>query len=299
MASMESSRPKFQFKRKASKKRHVIRSSAARHVNHDDDEEESTLDAIQSAQKKRKLLNAALYKKGLDANETLKPSDAAPQDRPHLDAATKPSSLLKQDFSSRDSGPSETIMEQKHHKAMEDYIQHKLGDGDNAADATDESNDHDYQTLTGQEQEADLGAGGALLGGTGIAEVILPVEHRLETARKTEKLRASLPAAFGKKQSSAAVIANDVDLQGQGASFSHNFREMKQSGIVKNQNSVEQVADTTICTESGDSNRLGFQAARHGVDQREHGRREGNPQLRASDDRVMKEFLKRNRGKNR
>mmetsp|Transcript_23815 Transcript_23815/g.33421 ORF Transcript_23815/g.33421 Transcript_23815/m.33421 type:complete len:293 (+) Transcript_23815:168-1046(+) len=39
----------------------------------------------------------------------------------------------------------------------------------------------------GQEQEGDVGAGGAMLAGTGIAEVALPAEERLKTAMETEE----------------------------------------------------------------------------------------------------------------
>lgn len=44
----------------------------------------------------------------------------------------------------------------------------------------------------GGTKEGDVGAGGAMLGGTGIAEVVLPVEERIQTAKNTELAASQL-----------------------------------------------------------------------------------------------------------
>mmetsp|Transcript_10972 Transcript_10972/g.16966 ORF Transcript_10972/g.16966 Transcript_10972/m.16966 type:complete len:468 (+) Transcript_10972:25-1428(+) len=119
-------------------------------------------------------------------------------------------------------GTGDGVIEQKHKAAKEEFIRRNLeskldGGGENSqqSDANgtapkSSNNPSDmeaqlYQELAStavqlsgtklpgsgddgaKEQEGDVGAGGAMLAGTGIAEVALPAEERLQTAIKTEQ----------------------------------------------------------------------------------------------------------------
>mmetsp|Transcript_2005 Transcript_2005/g.2510 ORF Transcript_2005/g.2510 Transcript_2005/m.2510 type:complete len:427 (-) Transcript_2005:2-1282(-) len=114
------------------------------------------------------------------------------------------------------SGAGGGIMGQKHRDAMEEFVRRRMTTNENpTADKkkTDERATTTTTTTTGPtaddpyaaiaeesarllgrhephetaEAEGDVGAGGAVLGGTGLAEVILPVEERIEAAKLTER----------------------------------------------------------------------------------------------------------------
>lgn len=100
------------------------------------------------------------------------------------------------------------VLTKKHKSAMEQYIQSQMkqdndGDGGNKSaegNGTEETKEVKttsdlYAKLleesnqlgsTGEVNLEDVGSGGEVLGGTGIAEVILPVDQRLKAARETE-----------------------------------------------------------------------------------------------------------------
>ena len=103
------------------------------------------------------------------------------------------------------------ILAKKHRKAMEEFIQQNLntqeGGGDNnnnngsstdgggeiktnASEAEKELYAELLPTNTEDEpsgKEGDVGAGGAMMGGTGIAEVALPIDDRIKALKETEK----------------------------------------------------------------------------------------------------------------
>lgn len=271
--------------KKITKKRAAIRSQTS---NDDEGEEYSALDAIQSTQKKQKLVQSTLYKRGLDATKTLKPTpmtvvaeNSAPSD--------VQKTLFKKTFSSTEHGPTETIMEQKHLFAMEEYINRKLSKPCSNGEKEDvESHVTDLQ----QEAEADMGAGGTMLGGTGIAEVILPVDKRLEAVKQTEELRASLPGTFGKRTASSAGYHLELsDVRDVASSFSQNFKNLKHQNHLSN--TSHGVSSLSEQGTRADDDRLGFQAARHAAPSKEL-----RPQYqRANDDRLLKQFIKKERAK--
>ena len=288
--------------RKTSKKRGAIRSITTAEEEGEDFEEDSTLTAIQLTKKKQKLAQSTLYKRGLDATCTItigihtstnsgRITIPEPEQKTMAnDAQTK---LFKTQFSSTENGPTETIMQQKHISAMEEFINRKLTK-DKENDEENDVEDHvenDAQNV----READMGAGGTMLGGTGIAEVILPVETRIETAKQTEELRAHLPGAFGTKAVSSAGYHLDLeqsDVSGLGSSFSQTFREFKPqrpSSSVTNDLSANYVS---VSSSAPDDDRVGFQALRH--------RQTKEPRQqhkRDNDDRLLKQFMKKERAK--
>lgn len=96
------------------------------------------------------------------------------------------------------------IMGQKHREAMETFIQQQITTMNNKNSSNNTANNGDNDTNSkdkiegdiiigtattkagSSNQDADVGAGGAMLGGTGIAEVILPVEERLKNIQRTQ-----------------------------------------------------------------------------------------------------------------
>jgi hypothetical protein len=271
--------------KKSTKKRAAIRSQTG-----DDDEGEecSALDAIQLTQKKQKLVQSTLYKRGLDTTKMWKPEPAMAVAEKSV-ASDVQKTLFKKAFSSTEHGPTETIMEQKHLCAMEEFINKKLSKQcPNGEEEDMESRVADIQ----QAAEADMGAGGTMLGGTGIAEVILPVDKRLEAVKQTEELRASLPGTFGKSTaSSAGYHLEQSDVRGVAGSFSQNFKNLKQQQPLSNTfNGMPSLSEQGT---RADDDRLGFQAARHAAPAKEF-----RPQYqRANDDRLLKQFIKKERAK--
>jgi hypothetical protein len=288
--------------RKTSKKRGAIRSITTAEEEGEDLEEDSTLTAIQLTKKKQKLAQSTLYKRGLDATCTIGPGTMhnsgritipEPEEKTMAVANDAQNKLFKTMFSSTENGPTETIMQQKHISAMEEFINRKLTK-DKENDEENDVQDHvedDAQHV----READMGAGGTMLGGTGIAEVILPVETRIETAKQTEELRARLPGAFGRKAVSSAGYHLDLeqsDVSGLGSSFSQTFREFKPqrpSSSVTNDLSANYVS---VSSSAPDDDRVGFQALRHG--QTKEPRQQHQ---RGNDDRLLKQFMKKERAK--
>jgi hypothetical protein len=222
---------------------------------------------------------------------------AADRKTAKVNAADAENALFKTTFSSTENGPSETIMQQKHQSAMEEFINKRMNIENGNADETQDAEEYTEDGDAPDQGEADMGAGGTMLGGTGIAEVILPVEQRLQTVKQTEELRNSLPMTFGKKTiSSAGYQMKQSDVAGVAASFSQNFREPKvENAATANQNAggnKETIAIETAVPNAADDGRVGFQAARHGQTKET---RQNPRHQRSSDDRVLKRFIKKER----
>ena len=105
------------------------------------------------------------------------------------------------------------ILAKKHRLAMESYIKDNLNEtkDDNKGDEKEKSNSNATatdaekqmyaellipETITNTSggntpikgSEGDVGAGGAMMGGTGIAEVALPIDERIKAMRETERV---------------------------------------------------------------------------------------------------------------
>jgi Hepatocellular carcinoma-associated antigen 59 len=204
--------------RKVSKKKLVRKREDGEGEEQDDDA--GATEAIQMTKKKRKLLTALSYKRGLDAKDTLK-STALPASEgveaielQQIDASKDPDRVRAFSGGTGKNTSSDGILEQKHKAAMEDYIQQNLKTGEETQQDSGVQKVMDLegkllqdlqlsaQRLSGtvdttneQAGEGDLGAGGAMLGGTGIAEVILPLESRMAAARATEDATSRMKRA--------------------------------------------------------------------------------------------------------
>jgi len=86
----------------------------------------------------------------------------------------------------------------------------------NASDtATTGAESNNNANSGGDTQEGDVGAGGAMLGGTGIAEVVLPVEERIQTAKNTELAASQLNRRWAASRQMAGGSGGEQD----GAAF--------------------------------------------------------------------------------
>jgi hypothetical protein len=178
----------------------------------DDTSSQSAMNAIQETRKKRKLLNEVQYKRGLDATLNATSSSIA---------TTTPSSesnqqedlteRLKGTFSGGTGGDANSgeggVLQRKHKDAMEEFIRLNLEQSQEKKPETQEESSSTVKDMKAklftelasaslelagtkekqQNEEGDVGAGGAMLGGTGIAEVALPVDDRIQTTKETEK----------------------------------------------------------------------------------------------------------------
>lgn len=180
----------------------------------DDDESssQSAMNAIQETRRKRKLLNEVQHKRGLDATLNATPSSAATSTSPSEPKQQEDlTERLKGTFSGGTGGDANSgeggILQRKHKDAMEEFIRQNLKQSqEKETEAQEESSStvKDMKAklyaelasasleLAGtkekqQDEEGDVGAGGAMLGGTGIAEVALPVDDRIQTIKETEQ----------------------------------------------------------------------------------------------------------------
>jgi hypothetical protein len=196
-------------------------------------EETSAMEAILQVKKKRKLLQSVQFKRGLDAAATIQaPVIAAGDDEPHQAGQNKDlEERLKGSFSGGTGGDFSSgngVMERKHKAAMEEFIRQHLDSKDAAAAAeanidgarepstVKELEKKLYQELASSAQtlagttlkgpmtvEGDVGSGGSMLGGTGIAEVSLPVDVRLKTVAETSAATLNARRLFSKDQAAS------------------------------------------------------------------------------------------------
>jgi hypothetical protein len=187
------------------------------------DEEDATAETISRVKKKRKLLTELQYKKGTDAAALLKQPSVAVLEETAATAAAVGADSKKTTVVDETSSSQEGIMEQKHKQALERYVEEKLADmggekkdrktgDDSSKTGKAMSKEELYQQLAqaaeslvgkkvsgfsgaaggggdgaaANEADGDVGAGGAMLvAGTGLAEVVLPVEERLKAVQAT------------------------------------------------------------------------------------------------------------------
>ena len=185
----------------------------------DEGEEPSALDKIREVERRRKLFSTR--NRGVDAlnlgKQTLrrKSTDSDDDEEEAVVGNKDLEERLKGTFDkgklagSNDMGGDVEggILAKKHKKAMEEYIESNLQEqpaGSNGA----ASEKGDFQSTTDIEKEmysellvsdsgvkdveeakkeGDVGAGGAMMGGTGIAEVTLPVDERIKAMKDTER----------------------------------------------------------------------------------------------------------------
>ncbi len=198
------------------------------------------------------------------------------------------------------------VLRKKHKLAMEQYISNQMKDG--KTPANNKNNDDDSNSQNGKHvpkdkkdlyaqllkssvvslaagagtsnvtksdpQEGDMGAGGAMLGGTGIAEVIIPVEDKIKNIKETEMALAKKQETYrqrakvSKTVSSAGTNVLSEDVSNLGASYAHNFRLHNSEWIEqkKQQGKAEYEAMQKQKKSGGDNEaneqRIGFNAKR-------------------------------------
>lgn len=223
--------------------------------NIDDTEEPSALDKIRQVERRRKLLLSR--NRGVDAanlgKQTLRHKSTASDDDEEVAVVGNKDleERLKGTFSegklagSNDMGGDVEggILAKKHKKAMEEYIKNNLHEQP-VEKTTSTSNVEEEETFKSTadiekemysellvtdtaakdaeeaEKEGDVGAGGAMMGGTGIAEVTLPIDDRLKAVKDTE--RAAVEHEKGRKarlgivheEIAARDTSDDVELSG-------------------------------------------------------------------------------------
>lgn len=356
--------------------------------NSESEEEDSVLGKIQAVKKARKI-------KSLLKISTLERSKKKPKVGVGNEKEDTKTIQGNQDLRERLEGIFEVrtgnavenennVMTLKHQMAMQEYIdaQMKKDDVQNGSTKSEQADVESADivkdkkdlyakilreaTLMGSEMsgenqvDEDVGAGGEMLGGTGIAEVELPVEQRLQTAKETalaasrlgmeaafhshisnttdsdrytqQELAKMLPTSFvsGKNKpyssksngilmgdysvTSKTQISRDkepkvhvplnkdiafpdaqVNLEGIGSSYAHNFRLHNKEWILKKKEEkhLESNKQTLAEEEGADSGRIGFDAKR-GKETSTHGHGDNQrSNQRSRDHATYKNFLSR------
>ena len=287
--------------KKVTKKRPVKR---PQHQEDDEEGDDEDLSKIQQAKKRRQLLDSVQYKRGVNAERlTQQAQKTTDQDAPKQQQQEK---------------KSDGVLEQKHRQAMEEYIQqqtsqtqppttnHPEDEQDKmttkkqtATTAQDElfaQLAESSRRLTGQKAavDADVGAGGALVAGTGICQVELPLEQRLKTVQETVQATHDRRQSPGKLPTTTAPSQQGLPPRfavprKYNAEHAQMFGEVETAG--KAGSSASAAADTT---EPADDERAGFAAFRQ-QQQSSDRKTTTRPQQRSSDDRAFKQFVTKQR----
>ncbi|GKY97012.1 hypothetical protein MPSEU_000660000 [Mayamaea pseudoterrestris] len=292
---------------------------------------EGTFDRIQRTKRKRKLLTDMQYKRGVNAQDLL----VAPHDGEYkvLERKRRAAGLKNIDSDNDQDNKSQLgLWESKHQQAMEEFIQQKLDSAaSNSEIASAMKNDRQHQVqldsshLPADEQElyqqlaakarqlagkfdtednakaeGDTGTGGAMLAGTGIAEVILPptrVDSKQQLPRNalsndkngTHTLPTSWASHHAVPSRFAQPSIRTMDLpqefveqqqqQGTGAAFVDNN---------PTRSNTKAIVDATDTADANDD-RIGFEAARRGATNVQ--RRTLPPKQQATDDQVYRKFV--------
>lgn len=320
-------RPKFKKRAKKPPKAHL----RSRYDDDEDTNDDSAMQTIEQTKKKRKLLNEALYKKGLDVTLTA-------EKIPQTDTSAPSTKETNGDLSQRlegafageggDANAEGGVLMRKHQTAMEAFVKQRLStqEVDPTEKETPSTDNLPRKTATDDlfaelasasqrlagtdkaaaepDKEGDVGAGGAMLGGTGIAEVTLPADDRIQTIRETNEAVSSIESstACNKRSSAVPQGTNDSIVPGNDSishvpsSYSHNFQLHTQEWIKEQKRQEQQVQPTASGTtiEQQKEERMGFDAARR-VARGDNTGATNSPsnedKKRSGDDRAWKNFM--------
>ena len=223
---------------------------------HQDHDEPSALDKIRDLEKRRRLFSK---NRGVDASDLGKatlPRQSADMDDDNVDAPAVQNRDLEErlkgtfdkgklagsnDMSGDDEGG---ILAKKHKRAMEEYIKSNLREQPvTDSSSGNKNNNGEFKTsadlekemysellvgeskggMSPKKEEGDVGAGGAMMGGTGIAEVTLPIDDRIKAMKDTE--RAAME--YEKARKARLGIVND-----EGGVNSASANDIKQSAPI-------------------------------------------------------------------
>lgn len=256
-----------------------ISSSTGEQDEDDEDDELATFKAIQNTKKRRMLINNLENSRGI-ATSALLESSSDPKFIETKNVNTKTTTnvsgndrldLAKFGSSSYGHGTvgehgdedqedhPHSVMGAKHKESMETYIRNKQNNLRNS-NATEHATTIASQVPVASSnvnvaaKEGDVGAGGAMLGGTGIAEVILPLDHRIRNIQQTEEAARAREKKYRNRGGNATSVSHSLsqtsntpsnsasvssagknvlpsDVSGVGASYSHNFQLHNQDWI--------------------------------------------------------------------
>ena len=194
-------------------------------------------------------------------------------------------------------------MKQKHMQAMEDYIkQNMTSDDNNQTQMEEESKKNNQNQLYDEllqdasaesnKLEGDLGSGGAMLLGTGIAEVILlsndDPQNKVSSSDDHLDLKHLVPFNFTRgpsrkhyketnvskqlTQPNTQSITKPVHISNIPSSYSQNFKLHKHQWIQQQKKQAETKNNAVVVDDGGgDDGRVGFQASRNkGEDSKHH-----------------------------
>jgi hypothetical protein len=318
------------------KKKTVNKSRAAlrqRPIEDDSDEgdgandgTEPTKEQLAAIRKKRKLLTAVQYKKGVAATDLQKSEGSllagVDMETKNAKAATAASKVSTAAETSRDGA-----LEQKHRQAMEAYVAQHMGRTDTEtiqgskvlASQGPLSEDALYLDLATQaaklagkpvaaDDQVSEERGAVLVAGTGIAEVILPVEERLQTAQATTQAQAEAAARrrtvlqhHSSIQSDKSAIPNRFAVTT--ALSDKEFRQQYSRDESTTTSNTERASSSSVAatTTAADETRPGFEAVRQSKiapstqqgqlrqQQKQHSHQQ------ASDHKVFSKFVARQR----
>ncbi|KAL3933305.1 MAG: hypothetical protein SGBAC_010457 [Bacillariaceae sp.] len=235
----------------------------------DEEEDLSLQEKIRSTQKKQKILGSLPLVAGNPSRRSIKKS-------PLNDAINA------------DNGTGEmTVMEKKNHQLMQEYIEKEMNqdkptginnpncgsntneDEAKATGAMDEETLYQelakevYSLKQHENQQVQEERGAVLVGGTGLAEVILPASHTGSDNRKGNQQNNS--RVYRKKASSSAVPAlssvSTSNLNNSGPQF-RNFQQHRRAPMAPQQDKDAEATTAGNEKLSGDADRVGFNAYR-------------------------------------
>lgn len=159
-------------------------------------------------------------------------------------------------------------------------------------------------SVTAAVGEGDVGAGGAMLGGTGIAEVKLPADDRIQTIRETQEAVTSFTTAGNERSSAVPQDSLDNstigtnDVSNVPSSYSHNFQLHTQEWVQQKKQEDEKVTEAPAIPHEDEEaldGRMGFQAARRAArgDGATGSSDMSQGKKRSNDDRAWKNFMTR------
>ena len=299
-------------------KKHTKKKKCYRTVAKEGETDESTMDRILHTKKRRTLINQLEQNRGISSNALLSTStittQSQSQSQSESESQSESQSRTKRKDAKRDtnldfnvSGETKEnedmhghgVMRLKHLKAMEEYVQKKQSQTKDVEDTQKKKVTIVDNSMTIAAKEGDVGAGGAMLGGTGIAEVILPIDHRLQNIQKTEA------AARAKEENKPNIpkIISQV-----GSSYSHNYALHNQDWIQQKIHEKEKSNPVPNEPKFDESNanlqRPGFDAIRkfkgdNVYNDHQDITQKNQSYQRSSDDRVWGTFVKNQKSRGR
>ena len=299
------------FRKKTAKKPTAIRRRADSDNDQDDNagpshDETATTQQIQETRKKRKLLTAVQYKRGVDATQLMQrePATSSGSSSGTKQASATPAVKTAAE-TSRDGA-----LDRKHREAMEAFIEERMGKDKTEEVSSEEQQNPSSKPLTEEALYMDLAAqsaklagkplqeeddeqrGAVLVAGTGIAEVILPVTERLKVAQETELAKANRSRPAGSLPAGSAPPAAVPNRFAVASTMSHSeFNSQYSRDHVPSQSTK----DPTIAESESmaDSARPGFESTRQSSRPTAKGTTSKRDQ--ASDHKVFTKFVTRQR----